>query len=420
MFKTRKTRWRRLENAAKIFPATSNKRDERVFRVSCELSEKINPDVLQGALDKTINHFSMFLCVIRKGIFWNYMEETNLRPVVKLEDKPPCSRMYFRDKRSLLFEVTYYNKRINFEIFHALSDGTGAVQFLRMLAYNYLIMMYPNEVKGSISKLNIDVSDNDKNENGFTKYYEKRKENIKIPKYKAAKIGGDKLEKNQLNIIEGVVSTKELLKIAREHNTTITVILASILLKAVAADMNTNQKKKPISIMIPVNLRKLFPSDSMRNFFWWVDLGYNFSTQSSEFEDIVRYVDNFFKTEITKERMSARMNPLIRWEKNIFLRVVPLELKQLVLQAGQISSRGNTAIFSNVGRIDMPSECSRFIKMFDAFTSTPKMELVTCSYEDIFTITFTSVYENTNIIKNFFRQLSKLELEVEIAARINE
>lgn len=34
--------WRSLENTAKIFPATSGKKDERVFRISCQMKEMVN------------------------------------------------------------------------------------------------------------------------------------------------------------------------------------------------------------------------------------------------------------------------------------------------------------------------------------------------------------------------------------------
>ena len=69
------------------------------------------------------------------------------------EKKPPCSRLYIPDKKSLLFEVTYYENRINFEVFHALTDGTGAMIFLLELVQNYLILAHPDDgIPGSRKK----------------------------------------------------------------------------------------------------------------------------------------------------------------------------------------------------------------------------------------------------------------------------
>ena len=109
----RERKWRSLENPAKIFPATSGKKDERVFRISCQMKEGIDPEKLQKALDLCVKDYELFLCVLRGGLFWNYLEETYLRPVVREEYKPPCSQLYVRDQKNLLFEVTYYKKRIN-------------------------------------------------------------------------------------------------------------------------------------------------------------------------------------------------------------------------------------------------------------------------------------------------------------------
>ena len=138
----KKARWRRLDNAAKLYSAASNKRDTRVFRFYCELKEEVRKELLQEALDQTVETFPMFLMVLRKGLFWHYLEPCNLHPVVKEEYKEPCSRLYVKDKKTLLFEVTYYKKRINFEVFHVLTDGTGATEFLKELVSNYLYLAH--------------------------------------------------------------------------------------------------------------------------------------------------------------------------------------------------------------------------------------------------------------------------------------
>ena len=73
----KKARWRKLDNAAKLYSAASNKKDTRVFRFYCELKEEVNPDVLQEALNQTIEIFPTFLMVLRKGLFWHYLEPCN-------------------------------------------------------------------------------------------------------------------------------------------------------------------------------------------------------------------------------------------------------------------------------------------------------------------------------------------------------
>ena len=135
--------WRKLDNAALAFPLVTGKNDTRVFRFYCELKENVKPELLQAALEKTMEKYPLFQMVLRKGFFWFYLEDRDIRPIVKEEKKPPCSRLYIPDKKNLLFQVSYYEKRINFEVFHALTDGTGAMHFLQELVINYLKKAHP-------------------------------------------------------------------------------------------------------------------------------------------------------------------------------------------------------------------------------------------------------------------------------------
>ena len=278
----RERKWRSLENPAKIFPATSGKKDERVFRISCQMKEGIDPEKLQKALDLCVKDYELFLCVLRGGLFWNYLEETYLRPVVREEYKPPCSQLYVRDQKNLLFEVTYYKKRINLETYHALTDGTGALQFLKSLLYYYLKELHPDKIRESAEKIRPDATAAELSEDSFEKYYSNRGKDEKIPRYRAHQMHYRKSEYHMLHLTEGIVSVKELLKIARAHSTTLTVYLTAVYLCAIAKDMSEKQKRKPVALMIPVNLRNYFPSDSVRNFFGWIDIGYDFSRQSEK------------------------------------------------------------------------------------------------------------------------------------------
>lgn len=418
MFQSKKTKWRTLENAAKIFPATSNAKDERVFRFACELNENVIPEALQQAVDESMEDFSLFACVMRKGLFWNYLEESDLKPIVREEYKEPCDRMYERDQKNLLFEVTYFKRRINLEVYHALADGTGVMWFLKTIVYRYLIQIHPDQVKGPVSKLDIDMTDYEQTEDSFEKYYEKEKKNIKIPRYKSFQLRYPKLQDASQSIMEGIAPVDKLIEASHKYHTTVTVLLTAVFFCAIAKEMSPAQRKKPVALMIPVNLRQFFPSASGRNYFSWIDIGYDFSKESDKLEDVISYVSAFFKREITRERMAYRVNEYVGIEHKFILRMVPLEIKTRFLQLGNWQNRNsNTAIFSNVGKVTMPEECRPFIRLFDFFTSTPHMQLCMCSYGNNMVMSFTSVFENTTMRRNFFRMLTQMGIPVEIAAR---
>lgn len=406
--KKKKAHWRKLDNAAKLYSAASNKKDTRVFRFYCELKEQVQSELLQEALDQTLETFPTFLMVLRKGLFWHYLEPCNLRPVVKEEYKEPCSRLYIRDKKTLLFEVTYYQKRINFEVFHVLTDGTGATEFLKELVKNYLYLAHKEEGLEQVSLQPEDMTVQDQEDDSFLKYYSKDQKRPKKRKLHAFQIRRKKKDGNRLHVHESIVSVQAILKRSRELGVSMTIFLTAIYMMAIHEEMSKMQKKRSVILMVPVNLRKFFPSTSMLNFFNWIEPGYDFATQDENFEAVLNHTKVFFEAELTKEKMSAHISELLALELHPILRLAPLELKNLCIQAGaKFSEKNVTAIFSNMSAVKMPENYVPYIERFGVYTNTPKMELCLCSFQDKLSFAFTSRYDTENIERNFYRLLKE-------------
>ena len=406
--KQKKAHWRKLDNAAKLYSAASNKKDTRVFRFYCELKEQVQSELLQEALDQTLETFPTFLMVLRKGLFWHYLEPCNLRPVVKEEYKEPCSRLYIRDKKTLLFEVTYYQKRINFEVFHVLTDGTGATEFLKELVKNYLYLAHKEEGLEQVSLQPEDMTVQDQEDDSFLKYYSKDQKRPKKRKLHAFQIRRKKKDGNRLHVHESIVSVQAILKRSRELGVSMTIFLTAIYMMAIHEEMSKMQKKRSVILMVPVNLRKFFPSTSMLNFFNWIEPGYDFATQDGSFEAVLNHTKAFFAAELTKEKMSAHISELLALELHPILRLAPLELKNLCIQAGaKFSEKNVTAIFSNMSAVKMPESYVPYIERFGVYTNTPKMELCLCSFQDKLSFAFTSRYDTENIERNFYRLLKE-------------
>lgn len=413
MFSMKRVHWRRLDNAAKIFPATSNHRDTRVFRFYCECKEPVQAAALQKALDITIEKYPLFLSVLRKGVFWFYMEKSDLKPIVAEEKELPCLDLYLRDRKTLLFQVTYYKNRINFEVFHALTDGTGASQFLKELVKNYLLARYPEKKLPDIPLTESDMTVQDQESDSFTKYY---KHSLKNPwkKSKSYQISGPKTAYGELSITEGLVSCQALLKKSKEYGVSMTIFLTAVFLCAIHEEMSKRQYKKPVALMIPANLRKFFPSASMLNFFGWIEPYYLFTQEEYDFEDVVLKVKDYFKEELTKEGLGRRFSYYMRMECNPLLRFFPLGIKNLGMQLGvKLTKKDVTAIFSNLGVVTLPEEYTPYIQRFGVFTSTYKVELSSCSFQNDLVLSFASGYQNQNIERNFFRILKGFGIETE-------
>lgn len=415
MFEQKRAYWRSLDNAAKLFSAASSPKDTRVFRFYCELKEEVKEEILQEALNQTIQKYPVFLSVMRKGLFWHYLEKSELRPVVREEYKEPCSSLYVRDKKTLLFEVTYYKKRINFEVFHALTDGTGATEFLRELVKNYLCLIHEEDLE-PVELSNQYLTVKDQEDDSFSRYYDPDFPRKKKKKIRAVQIkkGGKGYEELQIN--EASMSVKELLGIAREKKVSMSVLLTAAFICAIHEEMSRMQEKKPVILMVPVNLRKIFPSDSMLNFFGYIEPGYQFGEGKDSFEDVLEAVKLYFQENLSKEHMAGRMNELIAIEKHKILKWAPLELKNRCIRAGaKMAEQEVTAVLSNMSVVKMPEDYAQYIEKFGVYTSTNRTELCICSFQDTLSLGFTSRYDSTNIQRNFYRILKELGASVKVA-----
>ena len=407
--RTEYSNWRKLDNAALAFPLVTGENDTRVFRFYCQLKEEVDSDILQQALDRTMEKYPLFQAVLRKGLFWFYLEHSHIRALVKPETEPPCSRLYIPDKKSLLFQVSYYKERINFEVFHALTDGTGAMHFLQELVQNYLILAHPKENFPEIGR-DKKTGRGNIEEDSFSQYYSSDIPKNREKKKAAVKLKGEKLVHSDMHISEVVLSVKEVHQKARSYGVSITVLLTAVMLCSIREEIPKNQQKRPVTLMIPVNLRNYFPSQSMTNFFGWIEVGYTFS-DTTTFEEVLADVKRQFEQELEKDKIAMHMNDYVRIEKNIFFRAVPLEIKKYFLMIGaNLGSRSITAVYSNIGIIRLPEEYREYIRHFGIFASTNSLQMCSCSYGDEMVLGFTSKIPDDSIQRNFRRMLSEEEI----------
>ena len=213
-----------------------------------------------------------------------------------------------------------------------------------------------------------------------------------------------------MHISEVVLSVKEVHQKARSYGVSITVLLTAVMLCSIREEIPKNQQKRPVTLMIPVNLRNYFPSQSMTNFFGWIEVGYTFS-DTTTFEEVLADVKLQFEQELEKDKIAMHMNDYVRIEKNIFVRAVPLEIKKYFLMIGaNLGSRSITAVYSNIGIIRLPEEYREYIRHFGIFASTNSLQMCSCSYGDEMVLGFTSKIPDDSIQRNFRRMLSEEEI----------
>ncbi|GMO40201.1 MAG: alcohol acetyltransferase [Termitinemataceae bacterium] len=409
--------WLRLDTGAKLYPSTTTKQESMVFRLVCELNEPVEPEFLQYALDVSLDKFPFYRSVMRQGLFWFYLEKTDMKPLVSKESASPCTALYDENRAGLLFSLTYYHKRVNMEIYHALADATGAANFFNTIMFNYLVKKHKDDLDGNIQLITDDAAVDQKIVNAFDTYYSKEKLPKREKSSRAFCIGTERFAQSCFGIIEGHVSTKDLLNKAHELKASLSEMLVSLLICSFKDSMRRMDEKYPVAITIPVDYRKYFSSSTKRNFIGLFDCSHNFSKQGYTFREVLKNVQQTFKDQLTMKKVSEQMNWYASFEHTGYIKIAPLALKSFAIkQAALRQTRKTSATFSNIGTISMPPNLSRYIRLFSIYCSVKQLYIGVASFLDITTISFTTPFRNTSVQRSFFRALSKLDIEVEIVA----
>lgn len=423
MWKTKEAKWKRLDNAAKIFPAIAGREDSEVFRIACALHEDVDPDMLQAAVDAAVEEHPSFTETIRAGVFWYYLEDTGFRPKVHEETDSPLQPLY-DERNKLLIDISYYKKRINLEIFHAIADGTGALIFFRTILANYLTFAHAEELR-DVRIERYDSTEREKAADGFTEYFEPEKGSStnfeflgsKTDKVKVYRFSEGRAPDCRQLVTEGEMSVAQIKKAAKAEGATITEFICALLIQSIHSAMRRQDYGKTISIAVPVNLRNYFSSHTLRNFFGMIEIRYNFEKeQPHELGDIIKSVRTSFEHELTRENMEQKIASQVKMERHPIVRVCPLVLKDLIMVILQgVSMKRRTICLSNVGRIEMQPELAKYIDCFDIFNSSSKRQVCMCSFGDSMVISFSGVLAEHDVERAFFRSLAKYDENLTIS-----
>ncbi|WP_208560751.1 alcohol acetyltransferase [Marinilactibacillus kalidii] len=448
--------WVRLDNASNIFLAAKNDIDTKVFRLSAELEGTVNPRVLQRALDIVYKQYALYRSVLRRGLFWYYLEESNLRPVVRPETQSPCAPIYHFDRKELLFRVLYHQDRIHLEVFHALSDGTGAQWFFEDLVSEYISLMHLEPQSDGVEADPDRVTD--QREDSFAKHFRKsrqknfgkaalsalekiylERENDEPVKKTAVssatmdepdmiddnqdqqtiyRIKGTKTPDNRTRVIELELPLDQMLKLAKSFEASLTVYLTALYLVAVEQTKEENAKSSALTISVPVNLRQYFPSSSARNFFTTVKLSASIADRARpDIQKLCRQLSEQLKAQTNQAYLEDRLNRFISFELNPFIRVQPRPLKDFILKIiNRINNQKVTVAMSNLGRVVFPESVRPFIRAVYFHTSAIRPQFCMISHENQLTVSFTTPFVETEIQKRFVELLREEALPVTVRA----
>ncbi len=410
----RPLKWRKIDNTAKLFPVMANKDRTNVYRVAVVLKEDVDPEILTQAVREILPWFESFTVRLRKGFFWPYFED-NHRPVkVEEEHTYPCGYMNPQSGDRYLFRVTYFRKRINLEIFHAITDGLGAINFLKELTYCYLDLkngkkVHPNEVRTPSADCYHAVEDS------YVKNYRELAAKS-YSKTRAFQIKEEKMKNGAMNVIHGYLKQEDIKKICKEKGASVTQILAAMIIYTVYREYWKNSKdNRAIALNLPVNLRSFFESETTMNFFAVTNIGFQPGEEEEDFDVILASVKQQMEEKITKERMQELISYNVGYEKK-WVRFVPLFVKAIgTKMIYGFSEKSYTLTLSNLGKIEVLPEYEAEIEGFQTIMGVGKYQPLKFSihtYGGYVVVNIASAYMSTYLQRGFFRLARKMGIGV--------
>lgn len=410
-------RWDKLDNTANLFPVIAGESMSNVYRISVTLTELVDPDLLQEALDIVLPKFDGFNLRLQKGIFWYYFEENgNPAPKVKEENTYPCRFIEQNKNKHYLFRVTYFKYRINLEVFHVLTDGMGGINFLKELTYQYLRLCHP-EIREKVGDdLNCGTSLN--REDSFIKNYRKSSSRP-YQTQKAYLVKGEKLLPGEFGVMHGYMKIPALKEVCHRYGVSINEYLVGVFVYSVYQEcLKGMPSDKPIRVAVPVNLRPYFASNTTKNFFVMVSAEFHPTKEDYTFEEILQTVHESLRAQINKENLEKLFSYNVSNEKVWIARIAPLFLKNMAMKMVYTQSAlANTTTITNIGNITVEDIYKPYVEMFHAFLAMSKGQHIKgtiCSYDDTLVFTFSYDLQDTGIQKVFFRKIAADGIEVQL------
>jgi len=324
------------------------------------------------------------------------------------------------ETRKCAFRVIVYQKRIAVEIFHSLTDGTGAMIFLKSLVAEYLTQKYGVTIPAEQGVLGrLEEPDQAELEDSFQKnaapVAASRRENT------AWHLSGTPTENGFLHLTGLRLSVQEVLQKAHKYGVSVTAFLCGVMMMALQSlqeELEPLQKKrKPIKVLLPVNLRPIFGSRTLRNFAMYTTPELLPALGHYTLEEALKVITHHMGAEITPKVMGMKIAANVESERLMAVRVMPLFIKNFVMKMifDTVGERKSCLSLSNLGAVRLPEEMMPFVERFDFILGVQAAAPYNCgvlSFKDTLYINFIRNIKESRLEQHFCKQLQKLGLRV--------
>jgi len=434
--------WYALDNAGIIMPPVSNSVNTSLFRLEMRLDAPVDREIMGRALAETARRFSYFNVRLRRGFFWYYFEQRKNPPRLYEDSIYPSQDWNINRRGSRLIRVRVHGNRIALECSHALSDGSGALSFLKTLVTRYFALqgIEPGAELGVAPFEDILPTDrlpsSEECEDGYQRYL---LQGCPSPERepKAWHIESERLPVGQYRMTIGTLPLGDTLAAAKERGASLTEFLAAVYLyslqaiwraqhsDAVGKSPGKRPEQRLLSLEIPVNLRKFFPSKTNRNFSLYILLKEDMGLGFRDLDELIMRTHCQMKLGNDSKSIQRQISRNARSARNMAVRIVPLALKDIFARM-IYASFGETTLsgfLSNVGVVSLPPAIAPHVEGINFFPAPSTCTLTNASvisWNDTLSICFGSLAKSRELERLFFTTLRGLGIPVAVRCREQE
>ena len=418
----RSLRWMKLDNAAKIYPAAKRRNWNNFFRISATLTEPVDVAVLRSALDVTARRFPSIAVRLRRGMFWYYLEQIPHSPAIQEEKSCPLAHAPFHEVRQCAFRVLVYHNRFAVEFFHALTDGTGGLTIFKTLLAEYHSQKYGLTIPAGDGVLGrLEEPDAEELEDSFLRYAG----NIKASRKEATAwhLTGTPEKDGFKDLVTLMIPAPALKECAKAHGVTVTELLCAAMMQAIcqlqAEKVPQRSRRKPVKVLLPVNLRNLFPSKTLRNFASYITPEVDPRMGDYTFDEICAAVHHRMGLENNPQTMRAKFAANVASEQSPLLRVMPLFIKNLAMKAvfDTVGECKSCLCLSNLGVVRLPEVMAPYVARMDFIIGVQAKAPHNCgvlTWNDTVYINCIRSIREPELELHFYRVLHQLGLPVKV------
>jgi NRPS condensation-like uncharacterized protein len=414
----RPAEWMKLDNAAKIYPAITGSELTGVFRLSAFLSTPVVLPALIKASEEASSLFPLFSVELHEGFFWYFLQYNGKPPRVMADAGTRCQPFPRTMNGEILYRVLVRGNSISVEFFHIITDGGGALFFLKTLlniyfqhAFGITEIPFPEVIDGPQPGSGDDL---------FTKIYGKGMPRPQVMP-RAWHLPFPLRQAPRFKVTEFELPSQELVSLARKAGCTVTEYLASLMLFILQEIRLESGSGSPhIRVQVPFDLRRRYDAHTLRNFSLFAIPEINIRMGHYSFDEILREVKITIQVMTDEKRIRQVISRNVSKEKNAIIRIIPLFIKSPVLRIAynRFGPRQFTSTITNMGRVQPAGPAAGMIEAMSVTPPPPHRDikvtagLITLGARSI--ITFGSMTDNTELEKRFIRWLTSEGLAVKI------